>query len=218
MKHSFFAMVIVAACALAACKDTTSPAPTTPTYKYSFTGKISNPKNITIPDDAYLTVLWAISAGSPDYSYYYGEGYIDKATNTFTLGFNDNLPDAATNHSKQDDSGLGVGYVMLFTSPSKYIGRDTSNGDFPPGVKFWGAMDWSGMIYIGGEPSKVGWRPWGKDFKSGYNYAVGVDNPSGFDSYAPADVKDMTLLIDTSLTAFKFPNWTGSKPDKNPIK
>ncbi|MFN8361490.1 MAG: hypothetical protein U0264_16375 [Candidatus Kapaibacterium sp.] len=215
MKHSFFAMVIVVVCALAACKDTTSPAPTTPTYKYSFTGKISNPKNITIPDDAYLVTAWSVSRGSPDYGYYFGEGHLDKSTNSFTVGFNADLPSEAMNLNSAMDGGLGVGYVLLVTSPTKLTGKDLK---LLTNATLWGAMDWSGMIYIGGEPSKVEWRPWGKDFKQGYNYAVGVDNPSGFDSYAPADSKNMTLLIDTSLAAFKFPNWTGKNPDKNSSK
>ena len=220
MKNCFFAMVIVAACALAACKDTTSPAPTTPTYKYSFTGKISNPKNITIPDDAYLTLGWLVSSGSRDYIYYYGEGYIDKATNTFTFGFNNELPIDATNYIIGDSGQLGVGYVVLFTSPSNYLGKDTTkNGDFPPGFKLWGAINWSGIIYKKGELSGVSADfTWPKKFNQGYNYGIGVETGRTFDEFTPADPNNMVLLIDTTLKAFKFPNWTGSKPDKNPIK
>ena len=79
-------------------------------------------------------------------------------------------------------------------------------------------MNWSGIIYIGGDSSKVDWRPWAKDFKQGYNFAVGVDNPSGFDSYTPGDAKDIILLVDTTLSAFKFPNWTGINPDNHTKK
>ena len=220
MKNCFFAMVIVAACALVACKDTTSPAPTTPTYKYSFTGKISNPKNITIPDDAYLTAVWTVSSGSPDYSYFYGDGYIDKASNTFTFGFNNELPIDATNHIIGDDSQLGVGAVVLFTSPAKYLGKDTTkNGGLPPGFKIWGAINWSGIIYKKGDLSGVSDDfAWPKKFNQGYTYGVGVETGRTFDEFTPADVNNMVLLIDTAKYAFKFPNWTGSKPDKNPSK
>lgn len=218
MKNCFFAMVIVAACALAACKETTSPAPTTPTYKYSFTGKISNPKNISIPDDAYLSVVWLVNSEPPEYTYYHGNGYIDKTTNTFTFGFNNELPIDATNHLIGDDRLLGVGYVILFTSPSKYSGKHIiKNEDFPPGFKLWGAINWSGIIYKKGEQSDDNFT-WPKKFNQGYTYGVGVEASRALDEFTPAAPNNMVLSIDTTLKAFKFPNWTGKNPDKNSNK
>lgn len=221
MKNSFFTSLILAACVFGSCNNaTTTPNTTFPTYKYSFTGRISNPKNITIPNDAYLSVVWDVSKGNPDYGYFYGEGYLDRANNTFTIGFNEDLPAEALNRNDSDVGGLGVAYVQLLTSPTskpKLVGKQLyglSDTDY----KGWGAMNWSGIIYIGGDSSKVDWRSWAKNFKQGYNYAIGVDNGTTFDDFAPADTKDIVLLIDTVKSSFRFPNWTGANPDNNPTK
>jgi len=220
MKNSFFASLLLAACVLGSCNKATTTSNTTfPTYKYSFTGRISNPKNITIPDDAYLSVMWLVE--SSGYKYYYGEGYIDKSTNTFTFGFNNDLPIDATNHIKLSDSPqLGIGYIVLLTSPSKYLGKDTTKyGDFPPGFKLWGAINWSGIIYIKGDLSGLSDDfAWPKKFNQGYTYGVGVETGRTFEEFTPAAPNNMVLLIDTTLKAFTFPNWTGKNPDKNPIK
>lgn len=220
MKNCFFAMVICTACALAACSDTTTPATTFPTYKYSFTGRISNPKNLTIPNDAYLSVVWEVSKGEPDYGYFYGEGYLDRTKNTFTIGFNEDLPVEALNRNDSNVGGLGVAGVQLLTSPTskpKLIGKQLSEPS-EKDYKVWGGMNWSGIIYIGGDSSKVDWRSWAKNFKQGYNYAIGVDNGTTFDDFAPADTKDIVLLIDTVKSSFRFPNWTGANPNNNPTK
>ena len=124
MKIFIVAFALVAISILESCSDA-STNPTTkefPTYKYSFTGKISNPKNIPIPKDAYIAIGWDVSKGSPDYTYFFGESHIDTFTGTFTIGFNDTLPAIAMNRNTNLDGGLGVGFGLLVTSPTKISG------------------------------------------------------------------------------------------------
>lgn len=221
MKIFIVAFALVAISILESCSDA-STNPTTkefPTYKYSFTGKISNPKNIPIPKDAYIAIGWDISKGSPDYIYFFGESYIDTESNSFTIGFNDSLPDIAVNRNADLTGGLGVGLAMMVTSPVKISGKFAGDNDLmSTGLKFYGGLDFAGMIYIGGDSSKVDWRTWAKDFHQGYSFAKGVDKGTTFDEFAPADLKDMQITIDTSMSNYKFPNWTGINPHNSNSK
>ncbi len=218
MKNIFILTAFLSISILGSCSDA-STAPTKkefPTYKHSFTGKISNPKNYTIPDDAYFAIVWSISRPNPDYAYIYGDGYIDKATNTFTIGFNDDLPTEAMNLNDTTTGGLGVAEeVLLITSPKKYSGKLFTEAK---DIKLYGLFNWKGMIYIGGDPSKVEWRSWAKDFKSGYNFAQAVKANSGFDYFIPAEAKDMELTIDTVASNYTMPNWTGINPHNSNIR
>ena len=201
-------LFVITATIACSCNDaSTSPKGTTnfPTYKHSLKGKISNPKNITIPDNAYLSIGWKVPIG--DYNYFYGEGYIDKSTNTFTIGFNDDLPTQAFNKNDSSLDGLGVASVALITSATKFEGKYTEK--IPEtDYKIYGAMNYSGLVYIAGEPSKVEFRSWATVFQKGYNFAKGVEGPArGQDYFEPVGTKEMVLIIDTSAASFKMPDW-----------
>lgn len=203
---------------LGACSDaSTNPTKKEfPTYKYSFTGKISNPKNITIPDDAYFVGSWIINSGSSNYLYYYGDGFVNKATNTFTIGFNDTLPLEAVNRSSSAPGSFSVGSFVLVTSPTKLSGKDPNGFRITNEAKVWGALNWAGIVYVGAD-STTKWNDWTKAFKPGFTFAKGAKNGQN-EYYEEANQNEMEVLIDTSMSAFSFPEWTGVNPYKGIIK
>lgn len=225
MKNIILSFIAFSLCILGSCKDaSTDPTPTAknpfPNYKYTFSGKYSNPNNIPIPKDAYIALGWSVSAGSPDYLYFYGDSYIDTASKTFTIGFKDELPVDGLNRNKTGIGGLGVGMAVLVTTPVKLLGK-YSDIDFSSssGNKFYGGLNWSGFIYIGGDSSQITFRSWGKNFKQGFSYAKGAKQPSGgFDYFIPGDSNDMQIVIDTVLENYQYPNWTETNPGKAAVK
>lgn len=222
MKNIFLSLILFSLCGVYSCKDaSTSPKETKnfPTYKYSFTGTISNPGKIKIPDDAYFMIPWVVSNTSPDYGYLYGEGHIDTASNTFTIGFNDTLPQKAINLNKGNPGGLGVASPVFLVSSSFSKPTGVFQGSEMVGAKFWGYLDWTGFIYIDGETSQVEWRTWAQNFKQGYNFARAVKNTGqGFDYFVPATSQEMVLTIDTALKNYEAPNWTGINTGKHNSK
>ena len=217
MKNCFLLIAFISLCVIVSCNNASTDSTSGngnkfPTYKYSFTGNISNPKNITIPEDAYFVGVWIVSSGSPDYLYYYGDGYIDKSNNTFTFGFKDTLPPDAVNRSANDPGSFSVGYMLLVTSKNKVSGKELNRESASiDSAKIWGALNWAGIVYVGAD-STVAWKDWTKAFKPGYTYAEGVTN--GGDYFVEANKNNMKVMIDTSRDAFDFPDWTGINPDK----
>ncbi len=194
-------LVCLALFAVSACSDD-DPATTDPgTAPFSINGTLKFNKDISIPDDARLIVLWIVSAGNPDYAYVFGEGSISSADNSFQLSFDEAPPAIALN-----DGRLGVGMVFLTTDQGLHQDLLLEGDLLSDG--FLGAISGKALIYVSGSPDSIEFREWAGDFESGFNLGKGVEQQSGFDTFAPDDDNNLELLIDDDASAFWFPNWT----------
>src|SRR4051812_11294910 len=54
---------------------------------FSIAGRIRFKKDVVVPPNARVLVVWSVSSGSPDYLYVYGEGTIRMADSTFKVVF-----------------------------------------------------------------------------------------------------------------------------------
>jgi hypothetical protein len=163
-------------------------------------GPLTNRTGQPIPAGARVVVLWGVSATSPDYSYVYGEGTVDRTTNRFTITFDGNVPSEALNNN-----ALGVGLVLLTTDPNLGEGRVPDSYTFSP-TNTLGVTGQYAVIYVNGDPSALS-VDWARAFRRGYNVGRGVDLPGSFDGFAPTGLTSMELIVD-DLGSIEVVNWT----------
>ena len=188
----------LAALALAACGD--SPTGTEIELPYVVSGPLDNRTGAPIPDGARVVVMWGVSSGSPDYSYVYGHGSIDRTTNRFTVTFDAPPPAEALNQPP----GVGVGLVLVTTDPSLTDGRLPGNWDTS---KIIGASGQHSVIYLAGSPAQLP-AGWLRSFHRGYNVGEGMTIPnSSFDGFAPVAADALKVIVD-DLANIDFVNWT----------
>jgi len=181
--------------ALLACGDSSGP-----TEGFSVSGTIQNNTQSPVPANARLLVVWVVSSGSPDYTYVFGEGTIDRDAGTFEVRITDPPPTAALN-----DARLGVGVIVLTTNATVSTGDDM---DAVPQADFVGAAGRHGVIYIAGDPADAAQsRAWALDFTHGYGVGVGVSVPGDFDKFAPTNASGVVLVVD-DWENIEFVNWT----------
>ena len=186
--------VLAAAMVLTACGDDTGPS-----QGFVVTGTIQNNTQQSIPANARIVVAWAVSSGSPDYSYLFGEGSFDPVAGTFSIAFEQPPPSAALNVG-----ALGVGIIAVTTNQSVGTGDDLGT---IPETEIIGVAGRHAVIYLTTPEQGVEYRDWAADFEAGYGVGVGVEVPGDFDAFQPVSASSVVLIID-DLGNIDLVNWT----------
>jgi hypothetical protein len=186
---------VLVAAAASACLDGTGPAGT-----FAVSGRIQNRTGRPIPADARLVVLWGVSSGSPDYSYVYGEGVIDRVTGMFGVRFAGPPPAAALNNGV-----MGVGLVIATTDHLLKDGDSLPNR--PPTFDILGVTAQHAVIFLASQPDTLQMPAWATAFDAGYTVGVGVKVPGTFDKFVPVSPSSALLIID-ALANIEVVNWT----------
>jgi hypothetical protein len=178
------------------CESSTEPKDNSGTFTVS--GILENKNGTEITDDMGVYILWTVSSGSPDYTYVWGKGTIDKDKMTFKVELPNNPPEEALNLKT-----IGVGQIFLLKDQNLPEGKLPIQYDRS---KFVGATAWFAIIYKENDnsDSEIDWLPL---FKKGYNIGVGVEGTGTFDSFKPVTNETIKLIIDEILN-IKFVNWT----------
>jgi hypothetical protein len=179
---------------LLGCSDSTNP-----DRGFTVGGTIQNNTQTEIPANARLLVVWVVSSGSPDYSYVFGEGTIDRSAGTFQVSMTNPPPAAALNAGS-----LGVGIVVVSTNGTVSTGDDL---DDIPEADVIGAAGWYGLIYVCDPADAAQVRTWAADFDGGYGVGVGEEVPGSFDRFVRTSASSVVLMID-DLENIDFVNWT----------
>ena len=179
---------------LLACSESTSPS-----EGFTVSGSVQNNTQIEIPANARLLVVWVVSSGSPDHSYVFGEGTIDRTAGTFEVSMTNPPPAAALNAGS-----LGVGIVVATTNATVSTGDDLED---IPEADVIGAAGRYGVIYVGDPADAAQVRAWAADFDGGYGVGVGEEVPGSFDKFVPTSASSVVLIID-DLSNISFVNWT----------
>jgi hypothetical protein len=188
---------ILVATAASACVDATGPAGT-----FAVSGRIQNNTGAPIPAGTRLVVIWTVSSGSPDYSYVYGEGVIDRITGMFGVRFEGPPPAAALNNGV-----LGVGLVVATTDHTLKDGDRLTDGRSLL-ASIVGLTPQHAVIFVNGHPDTLQVPTWATAFESGYSVGVGVKVPgSVFDKFVPVSPSSALLIID-ALANIEIVNWT----------
>ena len=176
-----------------ACENSTDPA-----GSFVVTGHIDNRTQAPIPANARLLAVWGVSAGTPDYSYVFGEGTINRLTGTFRIRFDQTPPIKALNRG-----ALGVAFIIATTDQSVQVGDSSPS--------------WTGAIGITGQHAVIFIQnratlptpTWVDAFDDGYSVGVGVKAlPSEvFDTFAPTSRSSPVLIIDDRAN-IEVVNWT----------
>ncbi len=187
---------VLVAAAVSGCLDGTSPS-----TGFVVRGRIQNNTGAPIPADARLVVVWTVSSGSPDYSYVFGEGVIDRMTGTLHVRFDGPPPVAALNNGV-----LGVGLVVATTDASMKDGDTLTSRS--PVTSIIGLTPQHAVIFVNGHPDTTQVPTWATDFDSGYSVGVGVHVPGVvFDKFVPVSPSSALLIID-ALANIEVVNWT----------
>lgn len=176
------------------CDDSTGPGD-----GFVIRGSIQNNTADPLPPNARLVVAWVVSAGSPDYTYVFGEGTIDAMAGTFELILTYAPPNAALNASV-----LGVGIIVATTNAALSAGNDLSD---IPEADIIGAAGRYGIIYLADATAAASIGSWAEDFEEGYGVGEGMEVPGSFDAFFPADPSGVVMVID-DLSNIDFVNWT----------
>jgi hypothetical protein len=163
----------------------------------TISGSVTNRTGQAIPSNARVVVAWVVSAGSPDYSYVFGEGTV--AANSFRLTLSAVPPAEALNEGE-----LGVGIVLLTTDSRIRSGIRLEEADIDP-AKILGATGRYAVIYKA--PTAGETLDWAADFDAGYSVGRGVEREEQFDAFAPVPASSMELIVD-DLDNIDFVNWT----------
>lgn len=189
------ASVLVAA-AVAGCLEGTDPG-----AGFVVSGRIQNNTGKPIPAGARVLVAWGVSSGSPDYSYIFGEGAIDRMTGTFHVRFEAPPPAEALNNGV-----LGVGLVFVTTDQVLHDGDSIPNR--PPTFDILGLTPQHAVIFLATPPDTLQMPAWATAFDTSYSLGVGVKVPgSVFDKFVPARPSSAKLIID-ALANLETVNWT----------
>ncbi len=164
------------------------------------TGHIQNNTQAPIPANARLIAVWGVSAGSPDYSYVFGEGTINRFTGTFRIEFDQPPPVNALNHGV-----LGVAFLIATTDQSLKDG-DSLTGSSST-AQIIGVTGQHAVIFVDHQDTLYV-NTWVPSFPTGYSVGVGVKVPgSVFDKFEPVSRSSPILIID-DLGNIEIVNWT----------
>jgi hypothetical protein len=192
--RNIISLVTAIAAALLGCSKSTGPS-----NGFTVSGTIQNNTQMQIPADARLVVAWVVSSTSPDYTYVFGAGTIDRTAGTFSVSFTSPPPAAALNAGS-----LGVGIIVATTNPTVSTGDDL---DDVPEADLMGAAGRYGVIYVRDPADAAQVRAWSADFELGFSVGVGEEVPGSFDKFVPASASGVVLIID-DLSNISFVNWT----------
>lgn len=193
-RASVFLSVLFSTSITAGCQDGTGPG------GFVVTGHVQNNTQAPIPADARLLAVWGVSSGTPDYSYVFGEGTIDRVLGTFQIRFDQPPPLDALNAGE-----VGVAFLVA-----------TTNQSWTDGDSLGSSSDVSGVIGVTGQHAVIFMRSdtaaqlcgWCATFGLGYSVGVGVELPDEvFDIFVPASRSSPVLIID-DLANIKIVNWT----------
>jgi hypothetical protein len=187
------ALLSLATVIVTACQNTTDPA-----GSFVVTGHIDNRTQASIPANARLLAVWGVSATSPDYSYVFGEGTIDRLRGTFRIRFDQPPPLKALNQGV-----LGVAFIIATTDQSVQVG-DSS----PQFTGIIGITGQHAVIFVQNRGS-VPPGTWIDAFEDGYSVGVGVKAlpTEVFDKFAPTSPSSPVLIIDDPAN-IEIVNWT----------
>ncbi|HZI14728.1 MAG TPA: hypothetical protein VE153_30450 [Myxococcus sp.] len=152
-----------------------------------------------VPASAKLMVLWAVSSGSPDYVYKFGEGTSTGAS--FSLQLPQLPPADALNRGE-----LGVGLMLL--EPGTYALADGRYEDAdPPFEQALGAAGQYAIIYKAKE--QVAGPAWAERFPVGYSCGKGAPpaTTGGFETFEPVSCASISVTVD-DIDNIEFVNWT----------
>ncbi|HXE85149.1 MAG TPA: hypothetical protein VN513_17620 [Gemmatimonadales bacterium] len=195
MNRSALGLLTVAV-VVAGCKETTDPA-----GSFTVTGHIDNRTGTAIPANTRILGVWNVVSGSPDYSYVFGEGTINRTTGTFEIRFDQPPPSEALN-----SNALGVGLIIATTDQSVQAGDSITSSSPPTGVI--GVTAQYAVIFVRNRAT-IPATHWANLFPDGYAVGVGVpaQPPATFDTFAPASRTGSVLIID-DLGNIEIVNWS----------
>ncbi|MGH9147057.1 MAG: hypothetical protein ACRD1Q_10135 [Vicinamibacterales bacterium] len=179
-----------------ACENSTDPA-----GSFVVTGHIENRTQSPIPANARLLAVWVVTAGSPDYSYVFGEGSINPLLGTFRILFDQPPPIKALNRG-----ALGVAVILATTDQSLQVGD--SIGNSYPVTEIIGVTGQYAVIFVQNRDTLTA-PTWVDAFDDGYSVGVGVKAlpTEVFDKFAPTSRSSPVLIID-DLANIEIVNWT----------
>jgi hypothetical protein len=170
--------------------------PTAPKIPVTFSGLIQIRNGATIPANARVLALWAVSATSPDYSYVYGSGTMTSA-GAFSITFDAEPPADALNNGQ-----LGVALVILTTDQTLAQGKVPANYAFPGLL---GMTEDHSVIFTKNLSAELA-NSWPGRF-SGYGAGQVERSTTGFDSFKSMALDALRLVVD-DLAKIHPPNWT----------
>lgn len=164
----------------------------------SISGAIQNVSGRTMPTNARVVAIWAVSAVSQDYDYLFGEGEVDVANGRYTMSFRAPPPAEALNNGQ-----LGVALILLTDDQQITEGKLTS----PIGAEnVIGIGEEQVIIYLtSGEASAS--ASWARRFSRGYSVGQVERQTAGFDTFAPIASRIINIVVD-ALSKLRPPNWT----------
>lgn len=175
------------------CQDGTGPG------GFVVTGHIQNNTQASIPANTRLVAVWGVSSGTPDYSYVFGEGTINRFTGTFRIVFDQPPPVAALNNGV-----LGVAFLIATTDQSLTDG-DSLTGSSST-AQIIGVTGQHAVIFVDHQDTLYV-NTWVPSFPTGYSVGVGVKVPGTFDKFEPVSRSSPILIID-DLANIEIVNWT----------
>jgi photosystem II stability/assembly factor-like uncharacterized protein len=192
--------------AIPAPTEDISPLPTLRPAEFPFraSGTLNYRKQIQLPENARIMVLWSVTAVDPDYGYVFGEGTMNFNNNSFNLVFDEPPPSEALNWV--GSSALGVGIVIITADQTLKSGNKLPESFSTADIL--GAAGQYGIIYVNGSFEMLEKGGWFNEFNQGYSAGKGVDIPDTvFDGFEPIDPATIKIIID-DLENIEFVNWT----------
>lgn len=186
---------IVAATLASGCQDGAGPA-----GAFVVTGHVQNNTATALPANTRLLAVWGVTAGTPDYSYVFGEGTIDRLTGTFRIEFDQPPPAAALNRD-----ALGVAFIIATTDQAMQVGDSLTSSSSVTGIL--GVTAQYAVIFVQNRDTTP-LPAWVGTFNDGYSVGVGVKVPDAvFDIFEPTSRSSPVLIID-DLANIEIVNWT----------
>ncbi len=194
-RRALVSMVTVCFCVVAAgCQDGTGTG-----GGFVVTGRIQNNTQAPMPANTRLVAVWGVSSGTPDYSYVFGEGTINRALGTFRIEFDQPPPVEALNNGV-----LGVAFLIATTDQSVKDGDDLISVSTTDLI---GVTARYAVIFVNHQDTLYR-NTWVASFDTGYSVGVGVKVPgSVFDKFEPVSRSSPILIID-DLANIEIVNWT----------
>lgn len=175
------------------------------TASIELTGIITTVGGATVPAGAKAMVIWAVSSGSPDYSYKLGEGTATATSFTVRIP---TPPAAEALNAYGGGLTLGVGFIAIvpasFTLPDGRLSAADSSAAQAAAI---GLSIRTAIIWRTGALTTLG-VAWPDEFpESEYGCGACMDSAMGFDTYVPAACPSLEALVG-DLSTMSACNWT----------